>query len=254
MRNFSKFLFWVSLGGLFSLTLVGCGSSRGGPVRSSFVEFTPEQQVDIKSKATRPYQLQAGDYLRVAFIHQKELTQDAVLVLPDGSVNLIGVDRVDLAGLTPTEADSVITLAYSKEYRDPQLSVIVLESRGRMVYVLGEVRSPGLFTLPRGGLGPVGAVALAGGFSEDAAKEGTVLVRVTPSGYLVQELDLANLHDPGNFPLAMVELLPFDVIYVPRSRIGDFAYFSASFLQGILSITRIASDITYMTQEGVGRY
>ena len=41
-----------------------------------------------------------------------------------------------------------------------------------------------------GSVSIVGAVSLAGGFTEDAAKGSTVLVRVTPAGYLVQEIDL----------------------------------------------------------------
>ena len=236
--------------------LAGCGSSGpGSEVRSSFVEFTPEQQQQIEHQVRGEYEIEAGDYLKVAFIHQTELNQDSILVLPDGSVNLIGVDRIALAGLTMTEADSTITAAYSREFRDPQLSVILQETHGTRVYVLGEVASPGLMEVPRGGLSVIGAVSLAGGFTDHAAREGSVLVRVAPEGYLVSEMDLSNFQSLEYASLAMVELQSYDIIYVPRSRTGDFHYFSRTVLAGLLNITRMAADIYFITNgTGLVRY
>ena len=251
MRVATHFIIAAAL----AAVLAGCGgSSADVPVRSNFVEFSEDQLAEIETGSGNEYRIQADDVIRVAFAHHKELSQDPVLVLPDGAVSLVGVDRVVVAGMTLTQADSVITGAYSKEYREPQISVIVLESSGRMVYVLGEGRNPGLIKLPRGGLGIVGAVARAGGFTEDAAKQGSVLVRVTDTGYLVQEIDLSRFHEPEGIALAMVDLQPFDVVYVPRSRLGDFGYFSKTVLVGLLNITRIAADIKYLSDPRAGRY
>jgi hypothetical protein len=52
----------------------------------------------------------------------------------------------------------------------------------------------------------------------------------------------------------MVDVQPYDVIYVPRSRIGDFAYFSKTVLSGLVQITRIASDIKYLSGGGTIRF
>ena len=49
-------------------------------------------------------------------------------------------------------------------------------------------------------------------------------------------------------------LEPYDVVYVPRSRTGDFAYFSRTILQGLLNITRMAADIKYLSGVTYGRY
>ncbi|MBK6736298.1 MAG: SLBB domain-containing protein [bacterium] len=89
-----------------------------------------------------------------------------------------------------SEADSLVTLAYSQEYRDPDLSIIMQETQGRRVYVLGQVRNPGLYRLPSGGTDVIGAVTMAAGFTDDAARDGTLIVRVTPEGYQIQEVDL----------------------------------------------------------------
>lgn len=234
-----------------ALFISGCGGSSSMPVRSNFVEFTPEQRAEIKLGAGRPYQIQTDDVLRVAVSNQKELYHDGLLVLPDGAVSLVGAGRVELAGLTLAEADSAITNAYSREVKNPDVSVIVLETLGKQVYVLGEVRSPGLIRLPKGGLGIVGAITLAGGFTEDAAPEGTVLVRVTNEGYLAQEVDLSYFGDVEAAMIATVGLQAFDVVYVPRSRMGDFGYFSRNVLSGLVNITRMATDLKYLSSGAI---
>lgn len=234
--------------GALALLLAGCGGS--GPrtmTRSAFVEFTPEQQLEIQNRKASEYRIQEGDILRIAFSYEQNLNQDGVLVLHDGSISLVGVDRLVVAGLTMSEADSLITHAYSKEYREPDLSVLMFKSKGQQIYVLGEVRSPGFYDVPTEGLGIVGAIAMAGGFNEDAAQDGTVLVRITPDGYLCQEVDLSDFGDVSSFEVATVTLQPYDVLYVPRSRQGDFFSFSRTVLAGVVSITRIAADIKYLT-------
>jgi len=253
MTFVSRLKYQVLVAGLL-LALGGCGGGPDMVVRSSFVEFTPEQRQEIEAQGSREYRIQESDVLLVAFAHQKELNQEGVLVLSDGAVNLIGLDRLELAGRTLAEADSLITAAYSKEYRDPVISISILESKGRRVYVLGEVRSPGMQTLPRGGVGVYGAVSLAGGFTPDASPEGAVLVRVSETGYMVKEMDLSGIRELESLSLAMVELMPYDVIYVPRSRIGDFAYFSRSVLSGLVSMTRVATDLKYLSGGGWERF
>jgi len=233
--------------------LVGCAGSSGPVVRSNFVEFSPEQLQQIDADKQYEYQLQTDDLLKIAFADEKKLSLDPVRILPDGAVTLVGLDRVKLVGLTVTEADSVITEAYSRQYRDPRISVIVLESAGRQVYVLGEVHNPGLIKLPMGGLAPIAAVTMAGGFTADAAMGSTVLVRVTPVGYMVQELNLSDFQNVASNSLATVNLRPYDIIYVPRSKTGDFAYFSKSILNNLVNVTRIASDLKYIFGNA-GRY
>jgi len=238
-----------------ALLVAGCGSSGGDVVRrTAYVEFTPEQQAEIAAQKPPEYRIQRGDILRVVFPYQEGLNQDGIIVLDDGAINLIGADRLVVAGLTMTQADSLITSAYAADYRDPDVSVIVTKTRGRPVYVLGEVKQPGSYDVPSSGIDLFSAVAMAGGFNEYAAKSGTVVVRLTPEGYMCEEVDLSNPGATFSAGLAMVGLQPYDVIYVPRSRQGDFYAFARAVLGGLVNITRIASDIRYLTDRNVGRY
>jgi len=242
--------------GLMFIGLYASGCGTAGPIapRSHFESFSPDQINEISVYHSDEYRIQADDVLMVTFSFMDDLTQDNVIVLPDGSVNLIGVGRLELAGFNLTQADSVVTQAYSHDYREPGISIVVRETVGRKVYVLGEVQKPGVYSLPRGGADVFGAVAVAGGFTPNAAKNGAVLVRISEEGYLVQELDLSGIADVQNIDIAMVRLKPYDLIYVPGSRIGDFGHFSRSVLNGLVSLTRIASDLRYITGNGSQRF
>ncbi len=236
-----------------TVAFVGCG---GGPkylVRSEFVEFSETQKQEIEAESFEDYRIQEGDILKIAFSYLTDLDQNNVVVLPDGSVTLVGIDRIKVAGLTVMEADALITEAYGREYRDPNLSLIVQETLGRQVYVLGEVNRPGLHLLPHGGLDLIGAVSVAGGFTADASEEGSVLVRVTPEGYEVTEVNLKEFDSVESSALAGVILNSYDVLYVPKSRIADFGYFSRNVLQGLVSLTRIGADIKYLNDGKIGR-
>ena len=242
----------LALGAL--VMLAGCGGGPRVPVRSNFVEFSPEQLGEINANAGRPYRLQTEDVMSMVVADQEDLSQDRILVLPDGTISLIGVGSIQVVGKTLADVDSLVTRVLSREIREPEVSLIVTETQGKQIYVLGEVERPGLYKLSQGGLGVIGAITLAGGFTPDAAREGTVLVRVSEDGYLAQELDLETFGKPEGIALATVGMQAFDIVYVPRSRIGDFAYFSKSVLSGLVNITRMASDITYLKNGGPRGY
>lgn len=253
MRGKNSQISLMILGLALLVVLGGCGGGPSTVVRSNFVEFTPEQIQEIDTNAGNEYRIQEGDILKVAFPFEKQLTQADVVVLNDGSISLEGADRLEVGGLTVTEADSLVTHAYGKDYIEPDLSIIIQETQGRRVYVMGEVRNPGMHRLPSGGIDMLGAITVAGGFSEDAAKAGAVLVRVENDGYLVQEIDMSDFSSLASAGLATLQIQPYDVIYVPRSRVGDFAYFSKTVLFGLVQITRIASDMKYLAGSGSGR-
>lgn len=237
-----------------AMSLAGCGGGKALGLRTEFVPFTQEQRTELESNRSRAYRIQEGDVLKIQFAYEKPLDQEGVIVLPDGAVTLVGIDTVRLAGLTIVEADSVLTAAYSKEYREPALSVMVQNTLGRRVYVMGEVTDPGIYTVPAGGMDVMSAIVVASGFTDDAAPDGTVIVRVTPTGYQFQEVDLGSFAKGKFAAAAIVPLQPYDIVYVPRSRSGDFAYFTRSVLSGLGGITRMAYDVANIVNKTWGGY
>lgn len=242
--------------GLLALlaVLAGCGGPRVHAPRSEFIPFSPEQKASLEAKAGNEYRIQEGDILKIYFAFERELSQEGVVVLSDGAVSLMGVDRVMLAGRTISEADSLLTLAYSKDYREPTLSVMIQETQGRRVYLTGQVRVPGYYPVPLGGTDLMGAIATAGGFTEEADAENAVIVRVTSEGYQFQQVDLTTFGAAGFVAAAAITLQPYDIVYVPRNGAGDFGYLTRTVLTGLGAITRMAYDI-YNVASGVrGRY
>jgi polysaccharide biosynthesis/export protein len=253
-RGFRSHVAVLAAGLLVLSVLGGCAGSSPRAPRTEFIPFTAEQKASYQAQAGRSYRIQEGDVLKVYFAFERDLNQDGVVVLSDGSVSLVGVDTIRLAGLTIAEADSALTAAYAHDYRDPALSVMIQETQGRRVYVLGEVKNPGYYQVPVGGLELMNAITMASGFSEDAAREGTLIVRVTDQGYQVQEIDCSRFGKGDFSPFAAIPLRPYDIVFVPRSGSGDFGYLTRSVLVGLGYITRMAYDVYSVTTKLQGRY
>ena len=228
--------------------VAGCSTTANQAVRTELIPFTPEQKAELAKASTAQYRIRPGDRLAVDFKYEDELDSTDLLVLPDGHLTLPGgVDPVAVKGLTVIELDLALTTAYAMDYRDPDLSVIVEKLADLQVYVFGQVKTPGRVIMPAGGLGVMQAIASAGGFHENARPQETVIMRTTPDGFLLRQIDLSHLEKRGIFDLAALDLQPYDMIYVPRSAIGDFDYFSRTVLEGIANITQIFWDLYAIT-------
>ena len=229
--------------------MIGCGGSSGRvAVRREFrVDFTPAQQRELKAAASEEYQLRHGDILAIRDIFNENLAQDNVMILPDGTATFLGVERFRVAGMTITELDSVLTASYAQRFLDPSIDVYLMETSSRKVYVLGEVRMPGGYPHDGPGFNVISAIAAAGGYTEHAQSGAIALIRMTPSGYSCRELDLRSINKGYEFDPGILDLQPFDIVYVSRSAIGDFAVFSTSLMGALMKYTDIASDLRYLS-------
>lgn len=227
----------------FLLVIGGCASSERPAVTTEIKAFTAEERAAWEGAQEAKYRLQAGDELRLLFKYHSELNQDDITVMPDGRITAPGIEAVRAAGLTVDELVDNMTAIYGREYLDPDMSVIV-ESFGLFgVYVFGEVRRPGMAMLPPSGSQILQIIAQSGGFTEDASAGEVLHVRVTPEGYEYRHLDLTHLEQRDFMALDMMDLRPYDVIYVPRSGAGDFRNFSRQILGSALNITDLFWDI-----------
>ena len=169
--------------------------------------------------ASEPYRIQPGDELQVRFFHTPE--QNVTLVVrPDGLISLPLVYELQAAGRTVEEVRRELTERCSVELAEPEIAVIVRTFSGYRVHVGGEVDKPGVVDL-KGPRTVLEAVFEAGGFLPTASPAHVLVVRRgSEGGY---ELVAANLalvlsgqDGSGNFSLR-----PFDIVYVPTSRIAD---------------------------------
>ena len=110
------------------------------------------------------YRIHAGDQLSVSVYGEPTLTQN-VTVLPDATIAYPMVGRVSLSDQTSTQAAETLRKALSKYVRNPMVSVGVVTEGQLTVMVLGNVKTPGKYTIPyrshvtdavaaAGGIGP----------------------------------------------------------------------------------------------------
>jgi len=163
------------------------------------------------------YIIQAGDRLDIKFFYNSEMS-DFMTVRPDGRISLQLVGEVMAAGRTPQALTDLITQAYDKELKNPEITVIV-RSFGARVYVDGEVEKPGEFELS-GPLTVMQAIARAEGAKPTAWKEALVIRRIKGRQPIVIEVDINAVLTGEDFSQD-IGLLPFDIVYVPRSPIAN---------------------------------
>ena len=197
------------------------------------------------------YKLRPGDRFNVAFKYEPELDVENVLILPDGFISLKGLsDPVKAAGKTIEELDQSLEMAYGRDYRNPDLAVLVNDITAPEIYVLGAVKQPGLYKLPEHGRGVIQAVAMAGGYGEDAKPSETILMRATEEGFLVKQFDLSHLAERQITDLGILDLQPYDIVYVPDTSLSNFAHFTDLVFGSVIKITGFFWDIYAITNLG----
>jgi protein involved in polysaccharide export with SLBB domain len=191
------------------------------------VDYTPWTDVDYR------YRIGAGDELALRFTVDPDL-DSAVVVGPDGRGVFPLIGSVSVAGMTADEADRALTEAYATVLRSPQVQALVTSYGSAQIYVGGEVREPGVKTI-KGQISVTQAIMAAGGFAE-TARTGQVAVLRQRRGDLRPGLRVVNIgkvlragSDGGD-----VLLQPGDVVFVPRSAIGEVDLFVKQYLTNLI--------------------
>ena len=188
------------------------------------------------------YHLQAGDLVRVKFLYHPDLDVK-VPIRPDGVITLQMAGDIHAAGLTTEELEKIIKDRTSDRLREPEVSVLVAQLGDRKVYVGGEVRIPG-FVAFHEGMTPLQAVMDRGGFTEGARIDSVLRVSPIQSEYQGTRLDFTKPLATGIS--AQNRLAAGDVLYVPRTFIGDVNAFVQLYIRGALPIEpRVGAGTTF---------
>jgi protein involved in polysaccharide export with SLBB domain len=219
------------------LTLAGCAGLPAVPGVSEMGSGRPAPRYE--DAAREPwvdedyrYRILPGDELNLNFIVNPDLNT-RVVVGPDGRGVFPMVSSVPVAGRTVEEASQILTSAYANVLRNPQVETLISTYGASQIYVGGEVRTPGAVPL-RGQINVAQAIVSAGGFLE-TAKTGKVVVlrrRARDGHLLVREVDVKGLlkgEPKGDF-----QILPGDLIFVPRSAVAEANLFIRQYINGLI--------------------
>lgn len=217
------------------LIFFACTTARKDPAMVSAPDPGEFEQPVVISD----FFLGSGDVLEVTVYRHKDL-YTKVVIPPDGTVSLPLIGDVETRNVGIRGLREKITQAYSDYLVDPKISLQVPVVKSRKVFVLGEVRRPGVVTLDRH-MNVVEAIASAGGITLEGRSGDVLLLRGDTHGPTrVRSLDLSKVFK-GDDLSPNVALQSRDVIYVPRTVISDVSRF-ATYLSSILTPVLLAQQ------------
>jgi polysaccharide export outer membrane protein len=234
---------FVLLAGL-SLLALGAGTSGAKALKIPADQLPPPQPSAPESLAyyvdELPYRIAPGDQLSVDFgavLDGKPIRTEGLIVRPDGMITLNPIGDVRAAGRTPGELDSVLTRQYVDVFREPNITVTVSHLAGNYVHVLGQVRNPGSYeVLPNATV--LQAVVRAGGPAMNASMGSVVLMRRTgPSSMAIRKVSLDRAIHAGHTSQDPY-VRRFDIIFVPRTTIGNVNQFVDQFFGNISKVSQ----------------
>jgi polysaccharide export outer membrane protein len=159
------------------------------------------------------YRIGGGDVLEIATWKEPELTRKDVLVRVDGKISFPLLGDIAAAGLTPVELTEIIQKGLTKYVTAPVVTVTVTNPGSQRVYVLGEVLRTGEYPLTKT-LTVLQAFALAGGFTQWAAKDEIILLRKDGAKEKIFKIDYKDIVK-GRAVETNVALQADDTIVVP---------------------------------------
>jgi polysaccharide biosynthesis/export protein len=135
-----------------------------------------EENVVASASQAREYKLTLGDKLRIEVYKDTQLSQN-VEVRPDGKITLPLIGDIDANGRTPGQLRETIATELKTYMTNPVVTVIVVDVKLPVAYVMGAVNHPGAVTLQDDQLTVLQALALAGGLKDFASKDIRILRR-----------------------------------------------------------------------------
>jgi polysaccharide export outer membrane protein len=177
------------------------------------------------------YRILAQD--RLAIVLYKDPDQNTLTALPDlgqnvrkegvlvntaGYVALPLIGKVKVSGLTQTQASDRISKRYKKFINTPSVSLEVLNKR---LFVLGEVKKPGVIKIDKEKMTLFEAIAFAGDLTDAAVRNNIVILSANTKkkGMNIRRVDLTQF---DNMNYSNLMLRPNDIVYVQPNNWKEF--------------------------------
>ena len=186
-------------------------ASGGDRVRAVGPSAFPDVAFADWTEMEPEYVLYPGDEIEIATPTAPELTRTQK------------VGQIMAADRTIAEVEADAATAFSSQLRRPVVEVTLKTAGPIRVWVDGEVRTPGVYDMT-GDIDAYQAVIQAGGFLPTARQQEVALIRRGPGGVrMMRALDLRPRRGE------IVALRRGDIIFVPRSNLGEVANFVTLF-------------------------
>lgn len=205
-----KILAFLGLIGFLSF-LAGCGPS----VKSQKLEDPsqlPLSQDDTQARITTPYIMEVGDELTIQVYGFDDLKRTSVYVDNSGEITFPFTGRIKIAGQTLAKSQEMMAARLKKYIVDPQVEINVTTSQRMQIIVVGEVKTPGVFTFRRPLTIPE-AITKAGWFTAEANQSKVLLIRRANNKHYVFAVDTGVMYKDAS-TIQAIYVQAGDVVYV----------------------------------------
>ena len=230
-RNMNKYRLFSPLSFIiFSLLICfaqsGCGRSvertavkktNSSPCASmsTSVKMATKQDLSmakrLKQRQPSEYMLGPEDVVEISVYGHDDLRMEAT-VSPTGMVSYYLIGDIDAAGLTRFQLRDNIQKKLATYVKDPGVIVRISQYRSHKVFVLGQVKTPGVYRM-RNDFTLLEAISASGGITSDAYLGGAYVVRDRK----ILLVNFFELIEKGNTE-ENIPLLSNDVIYIPNNK------------------------------------
>ena len=174
----------------------------------------PVTVVEESRSVPEDYHIGAGDILQISVWKEPEASVPHAVVRPDGKIGLPLLKEVEVIGLTPAQAEKVITGRLSKLIPAADVTVVVTGINSKKIYIVGAVKKEGPIAYTYR-MTVMQALSEAGGLN-DYAKRKKIYILRTENG---KDYKL-----PFDYEAALrgermelnIPLLPSDTLVVPH--------------------------------------
>ncbi len=158
------------------------------------------------------YRISPEDVLQIS-VWKEEGMEREVTVRPDGGISFPLAGNVEVAGKTPAVVEAEIAKRLQRYIPDAVVTVSVVHVQGLRIYVTGQVRSPGQFSVGRY-VDVLQAITLAGGLTP-FAKDGDIKIMRRENGReVIHKFNYGQVRKGENLSQNIV-LHADDVVVVP---------------------------------------
>jgi polysaccharide biosynthesis/export protein len=159
------------------------------------------------------YVVGEADVLRINVWKQPEISQQNLVVRPDGMISVPLVGEVRVSGMTPVQIETTLVQELRQYVNEPRVTVTVAEVGSKTVYVTGEIQHPGSYPL----VGPVDVlqiIAKAGGVTPYAHRRSVFVLREVSGKKEKLPVNYSRIFR-GRNPEQNITLRPGDTVVVP---------------------------------------
>jgi polysaccharide export outer membrane protein len=189
------------------------GGIAKGTVLSGLLGALTLASASIHAQALPDYHLHPGDKVIVGVYDDPKLLPQEITVTPDGKISYPLAGEIIAGGKTVEQVRLELQEKLKKYISDPIATVIVTDTKGNVVYVIGQVNKPGSIIM-NPTINVLQALSVAGGGNPYAKLDGIIVIRSSAGGQRVLPFRYGAVSS-GKDLAQNVQLESGDVVVVP---------------------------------------